>query len=75
MRRLSEHLLSSDFWVGCIAFLAVVGLLLCAVGFLAPSRRLVIIGLWFSAPLILSGIILLVVVIPILIVANWKHRK
>lgn len=75
MRKLTDYLLWPNAWVGVLSVLAVVGLLLCGVGFLANVRQLTLIGLWLTAPLQIGGIIILFVVIPVLIVANRKQRK
>jgi len=75
MRKVTQYLLSLNAWVGGFSILAVVGLLLCAVGFFAHVRQLTVIGLWLIAPILIGGIVILFVAIPVLIVANRKQRK
>ena len=55
--------------------MAVAGLLSCIIGFVVHIGRLVEIGLCLTAPLLMGGIVIIVVIIPLLIVANWKRRQ
>ena len=72
---MNEKLLSPNIWVGVFCLLAVIGigLQIASVVLELPTLRLV--GLGFLAPLLLGGFLLIVVVIPILIVANMRHPK
>lgn len=75
MKGFTEYLLSPNAWVGACSILAVLGLLLCAVGFLAQNRQCMLIGLSLTTPILVGGIVLLLVVFPLLMLANRKHRK
>ena len=66
--RLAKSLLAPNLWVGISCALAVAGIVCLSVGY----RK---IGLWLLAPLLVGGVIVVVVLIPILIRANRKHRN
>jgi hypothetical protein len=74
MSKLAQYLLSPNAWVGIFSILALLGLLLCAIGFLSGVRQLMIIGLLLGTPLLIGGIVVLLVVIPLIIVSNWNER-
>ena len=75
MQKLTQYLLSPNAWVGVFSILAVVGLLLCAVGFVAQLRQLTVIGRWLIAPIVIGGVVIVLVVLPVLLVANRKQRR
>jgi len=62
-----QYLLWPNLWVGIFAVLALAGIACLLTGHRSA-------GLWLLAPLLLGGILLVIVVIPILIRANRKHR-
>ena len=63
-----DLLLAPNLWVGICSVLAVGGIVCLILG-----RKTL--GLWLVAPLLIGGVILTIVVIPIVIRANRKHRK
>jgi hypothetical protein len=63
-----KSILSPNLWVGVFSLLTIVGLICIALGYKT-------VGLWLLAPLLVGGLILFVVVIPILIRENRKHKK
>jgi Mn2+/Fe2+ NRAMP family transporter len=63
-----QHLLWPNLWVGIFTVLALVGIICLLAGHKVA-------GLWLLAPLLLTGLVLIIVVIPILILANRKHQK
>ena len=67
-KQLVDGLLSPNLWVAVFSVLAVAGIVCLSCG----QKT---IGLWLLAPLVISGIIVIVVVIPILIRANRKHKR
>jgi|LSQX01.1.fsa_nt_gb hypothetical protein len=75
MKKLTQYLLSPNAWVGIFSILAVAGLLLCAVGFVAQVRQFTVIGLWLIMPMVIGGIIILFVVFPVLMVINRRQRR
>lgn len=75
MRKLTQYLLAPNAWVGVFSILAVAGLLLCAVGVVAQSRQLMVVGLWLITPIVIGGVVIVLVVFPLLIAANRRHRK
>jgi hypothetical protein len=68
-------LLSPDFWVHAAALLAVGGLICVAAGLLIGNHGLVIAGEWMSVPIIVGAVLLTIIVIPLLIAANHKHKR
>ena len=75
MKKFTQYFLSPNAWIGLFSIMAVAGLLSCIIGFVAHIRPLVEIGLCLTAPLLMGGIVIIVVIIPLLIVANWKRRQ
>lgn len=70
-----DRLLSPDAWVFGASLLAGAGLVCVGAGILTGRLGLWRLGAWLCAPLILGGVVLVTVVIPVLIVANRKHRQ
>lgn len=75
MSRLIDKLLSPDCWVLLATLLAIAGQVCVVTGFLSGNHALMDVGMWLCAPLILGGVLLMVVVIPLLIVDNWKLNR
>jgi uncharacterized membrane protein len=75
MSRLIDKLFSPNCWVLLASLLGIAGLVCVVTGFLSGNHVLMYAGMWLFAPLILGGVLLIVVVIPLLIVANRKHRQ
>lgn len=63
-----NRLLWPNLWVGIFSLLGIAGIICLASGY----RK---IGLWLLAPLWIGGVLLAVVIFPILIRANRKHRN
>ena len=75
MRKLFEKLLWPNLWFGVFSLLAFLGAICLLVGHFAGLPRLKIVGIWLGLPLVAGAVILVVVIIPILLFANRKHRK
>jgi hypothetical protein len=75
MSWLSDKLLSPNYWVLIASLLGTGGLVCVVIGFLTGRQGLMHTGVWLCAPLILGGGLLLVAVIPVLMVHNWKHQR
>ncbi len=75
MLRIRQRLLAPDFWVRAFTVLAGVGMATAIVGFATRWPFLIRLGAWLCAPLIVAGILILLVVFPVLIIANRKQRR
>lgn len=64
----SHYLLWPNLWVGIFSVLALAGVVCLLTGYRNA-------GLWLLAPLLFGGLVLIIVIIPILIRANRKHRN
>ena len=73
--KFSQRLLAPEFWIGVFTLLAAVGLACVAISLATHEPVFFDIGLWLFAPLLVTGALLTLVVVPILIVLNRKHRK
>ena len=75
MSKILDKLASPNLWVATASLVGVAGLALMLGGFFAGNDGLIHVGMWLLTPLLLGGIVLIVVVIPILIWANRRHKK
>jgi hypothetical protein len=75
MSRLINKLLSPNFWVFIASLLGIGGLACVVIGFLTGNQVLMYAGMWLFAPLVLGGILLMVIVIPLLIIANQQNKR
>jgi uncharacterized membrane protein len=70
-----NRLLSPNIWVGIFSMLAIVGIVLAAVGAFADLLWAKTAGWVLISPIILAGVLLVVVGFPVLILANRKHVR
>ncbi len=75
MSKILDKLASPNFWVAIASLLGIAGIALMLVGGFIDDDGFVRFGMWLLMPLVLGAIILVVVVIPILIWANHKHKR
>jgi hypothetical protein len=75
MSRLIDKLLSPNLWILLVTLLAIAGEICMVTGFIIRSRPLTYAGMWLVAPLVLGGVLLLVIVTPIVIVADRRHKQ
>jgi hypothetical protein len=75
MHWLIDKLFWPNCWVLLATLLSIVGLVCVVTGFLSGNHVLMRAGIWLCAPLLILGGVLLIVVIPLLIVANRKHKQ
>jgi hypothetical protein len=64
-----------NFWVAVLSCMAMMGIAFVFAGRVLNRPSLYAIGMWLCVPLIVGGVLLCVVVIPILMIANRKHRR
>ncbi len=69
-----NRLLAPNFWIAVFSVLGLIGLAFVVGGIVSGESKFVTIGQILIAPLVLGAIALVVVVIPILIYANRKHK-
>lgn len=69
-----NRLLAPNFWIAVFSILGLIGVGFVVAGTVSGEPRFVTIGQVLIAPLVLGAIALVVVVIPILIYANRKHK-
>ena len=70
-----DKLKSPNTWGNIFSISAVLGLLCVAVGIAFNQVWLKKVGIALIAPLLLGGLVLIIIVIPILIVANRSKKK
>lgn len=70
-----KFLLSLNFWIGVFSVSAIAGIGAAITGTFMEMSWLRTLGFVLIAPIVLSGILLVCVGIPILIVANRKAEK
>ncbi|MDA3961459.1 MAG: hypothetical protein PF961_11765 [Planctomycetota bacterium] len=68
-----RQLKSPNFWIGIACLLAVIGFSLLMIGWIRDDQLFREIGFWFLGPLLIGGVGIVVIVIPILIMANRKR--
>lgn len=73
--KLLDRLLWPNMWIAVFAATALLGLLSIAVGLLVHVAWLSNLGIWLEIPILASGVILALVVIPILIYLNRKGGR
>lgn len=70
-----NRLLSLNVWIGVFSILGVAGIILAALGTITETAWARTTGFVFISPILIMGILLIVIVFPILIVANRKHAR
>ena len=75
MSSFRSRLASLEFWFHLAGLIAVPGLLCGLVGFFVGSQQLIRIGVYFFYPLLLVCALLVLVMFPVLIIANWRMRR
>jgi hypothetical protein len=75
MFKILDKLGSPNFWVTVASVLAVVGIAIMLLSLFSDNSVLMVLGTWLLAPLALGGLLLAVVVIPMLIWRNKRHRS
>ncbi len=70
-----NSLLSPSYWVGVFSALAIAGIVLVVIGSAAKLPLPAKIGLLLGAPIVIGGVLLVLLIFPILIIANWKHAQ
>jgi len=72
---LLRRTLSLDLVINVLFGAGAVGLVVWGIGRLLKSRETMVLGIWLGYPLIVGGVVLLVVVLPLVVLANMKRRK
>jgi len=70
-----NRLLSLNFWVTIFSVLATLGVVLTFVGTLAKISWVRTAGFVLIAPLMIGGLAIALIVLPILVVVNWKRKQ
>jgi hypothetical protein len=75
MRNPLSHVGSLDFWFEIAAIFGLLGIVIGVIGLTLGVRWLVTMGVCFALPLLFGLGVLVFVLIPIVVVANWKARR
>jgi hypothetical protein len=70
-----KRLLSPDLWVGVFSCMGVVGVPAALLGQWLNRPNLKTTGLFLIAPIILSGVAIICIVVPILVISNRRRDK
>ena len=74
MKKLIEAIKSPNCWVYLASLSGLFGIILTIIGTLANSSQLSHLGLILLLPLLIGGLFLIVVIFPMLVCLNRKHR-
>jgi len=70
-----NRILYPEFWVLIFSLLAIIGIVFLVTGYIADVPWFQVIGLALGTPLVATGILLIFIVIPFLVIDNIRNAR